>query len=77
MLLDVKGIPMNSPFLTFSTPIKKGGCPASISHRKGCQCPSLKKYLKKNDPQVILSTSKCFKMTPYAIKMHLESIKLQ
>jgi hypothetical protein len=30
-----------------------------------------------SDPQVILSTSKCFKMTPYAIKMHLESIKLQ
>jgi hypothetical protein len=27
--------------------------------------------------QVILSTSKCFKMTPYAIKMHLESIKLK
>jgi hypothetical protein len=26
---------------------------------------------------VILSTSKCFKMTPYALKMHLESIKLQ
>jgi hypothetical protein len=26
---------------------------------------------------VILFTSKCFKMTPYAIKMHLESIKLQ
>jgi hypothetical protein len=45
----------------------KKGRPAPLSCRKGCLCPSLKK--KKNDPQVILSTSKCLKITPYAIKM--------
>jgi hypothetical protein len=34
-------------------------------------------FFLENDSQVILSTSKCFKMTPYGIKMHLESNKLQ
>jgi hypothetical protein len=33
-------------------------------------------FFLEND-QVILSTSKCFKMTPYAMKIHLESIKFQ
>jgi hypothetical protein len=70
-----------SPFYypVFSTPVKKG-CPAPLSRRKGCQWtkrPLKKKKNLDNDPQVILSTSKCVKITPYAIKMHLESIKLQ
>jgi hypothetical protein len=55
----------------FSTPVKKS-VPAARSHRKGCQYP-----LKKNEtPSYFIHP---FKMTPYAIKMHLhvESIKLQ
>jgi hypothetical protein len=44
-----------------SAPLIKGGRPT---------------FFLENYSQVILSTSKCFKMTPYAIKMHLESIKL-
>jgi hypothetical protein len=48
---------------------------------KRLSAPLVKKtkklFLENDPPQVILSTSKCFKMTPYAIKMHLEAIKLQ
>jgi hypothetical protein len=54
------------------TSYKKGiPPPLSLSKR-----PSLKKkkLKKKGRPQVILSTSKCFKLTPYGSRVHQTSI---
>jgi hypothetical protein len=34
-------------------------------------------FVSENDPQFVLSTLKCNNMTPKALKLHLQSIKLQ
>jgi hypothetical protein len=60
------------PCSVFSTQGKKGTPP--LFPGKRMSAPLF--FFLENDPQAILSTSKYFKMTPYAIKMHLESIKL-
>jgi hypothetical protein len=63
-----------TPSPVFSTPVKKKSAPPLFLAEKAVRGAYF--FLEK-DSQVILSASKCFKMTPYAIKMHLESIKLQ